>query len=513
MATIGGGFAIWTAVVGSVTVLNTVKGWIQELRQFQIEVRRGEQTLDELKLALDTSSANLEAWREMWDINRDIDKGYPRGLWGRTAANTIESHLSSIQRLHGEVENILNTHRGRKPAKILKLVTTSAPDILRKFEIINTQMSSVKSLSDAAFKNRHQAEMDAAKSKEILGSAKEIMFLRAIYDSRIPSGDFYDSFCAAKARLPSPNAKLEMDIYRQYLGPLDTRSMLQLQYNIYLPVASFSFYDLVVEGPLPIEAEPTSSYSSFIEACQESRLNTARQFFKVGNTWFGSKESRAAPAVDKSFRQHGDLWLQRLKPISSIFYSLTTTYDDLPDQDFPLSERIMFAFKTAEYGFFFCGTNWMADLKIRNVHSGRDGQQTRHFYLETNGTPRRTPPNGHNERRRNAHQFARDALLVGTLILQAGTGQFASYSRNHKGEHSFCMHPIATQNNAATETKTLSEVCMLLQRAISDDYAKAVETCVQCGGKWLRDSKNESLSAEDLCNKMLQEYYNHVYLP
>ncbi|KAF7535474.1 hypothetical protein G7054_g5360 [Neopestalotiopsis clavispora] len=448
----------------------------------------------------------------MWDIDGQIGHEWPRGLWGRTAADIIESHLAFIERLIQEIRVILKHYVAEKSARSLEFVMNSAPDVLKKLESIGIQMASVKALSDDAFKVKHQAEMNLAQSRERLRGARDNVFLGTIYESRDSSGRFYDSFCIAKATLPSPQAKLEIDVYSKYISPLDPATRLKLQYNLYLPV-EFSSYDVVVEGPLPLDSEPRASLSSFIEACRETRLSTTRQLFKVGNSWFGSKESREAAIGGQKPRRDPISWLRRMKPVSSILYSLTTAKQELADQDFPLSERISFAFKTAEYGFLFCGTNWMANVRLKNVQTVRDEEQIRRFYLETNGMRQKKPLDTLDERRRNARHFAEDTLLIGILMLQTGTGQVATYLRSQKGEHIFRMSPSTTVDHAGAENKTLSEVCTLLQRAIGDEYAKAVETCIQCGKKWLHDSKNESLSAKDLCNKMLQEYYNDVYLP
>ncbi|KAJ6126207.1 hypothetical protein N7471_010700 [Penicillium samsonianum] len=528
--------AIWAIVTNSINAINTVKGWIQELRRLQKQVQHLEQKLDELMLKYQSSQATLEAWAEMWEINENTNKNYPRGLWGKTASEVIENHLKSISNRHQNIQELLGLTSKEKPINpeesadsktgfsrlfkkkktskgnclsSLDMVMNKVPNVLDEFESIKTLMATVKELSEEAFKHKHQKVMLSEQSRKTLTQARNTMFLNAVYNSRIPCKAFYDSCYDAKKRFKSSDVHLEMDIYPQDLDPNNPRTVYELQYFLYFQVHT-NIEEYTVAGPLSEDAVSGPNSSNLYTACMKTRNSFTRQLFKVGETWFGSTVPRDS---DRVIPREPDARKDKLKPLESILYDLSTKIADQPVVKFPLSERIRFAFKIAQWGFFLCGTSWMVNLRLRNIRSIRDSTSMRHFLLETPAS-QIVLADARNERKEHNRQFAEHAFSIGILLLEIGTGRELERVGNdkHTGFTFFFCLPGMTKAPTA-KPKTIIEISGILKEAFGDEYVKAVKTCLHCKDSWIWDANKESLNPEDLYNQMLDEYYVDVYLP
>ncbi|KAH8890118.1 hypothetical protein GQ53DRAFT_615945, partial [Thozetella sp. PMI_491] len=452
--------AAFAIVNGTISSINTVKGWIQELRTFQKQVHKAEQTLTQLMLAYLDSELALK-------------------LWAKIAEQT--------------------------PINRLMVVTETAPDVLEKLKIIDTLMARVKVRSEEAFKHKHQRSMIPEQSKTILAEANRATFLKAMYNSRIPSKSLYNSCCDAREKFQSPNIQLEMDICQQELEPSGARPLYELQYALYFP-AENRIREYVVAGPLSPDKDPGPDLGSLYAACagEEGEADTM-QYFKIGAVWFGSRRPGDPGGLiphDAEDRQ------ARLKPLGSILYDLRLKE---PIDAFPLAERLQFAFKVAQWGFFLCGTSWMANLRLKNVRSIRDRAKTRHFLLQTQAPPVVIADT--EDRKEQARLFAEHVFSIGILLLEAGIGRsLVKLDWDAENGYSFHLCPVRMSNAARNKPLTAAEASTELQRAVGDDYVKAVKSCLECENL-MRTAQKAPADPRDLCVKMLNEYYTNVYLP
>jgi transposase-like protein len=101
------GVAVIGAVSAIVNTINTVKGWITELRQFLKDYEEAGRTIQELGLRFDICQTELEFWMRMWGVEKPTSRRYQRQLWDQSGMETIASQLTSINSLSESIKDRL----------------------------------------------------------------------------------------------------------------------------------------------------------------------------------------------------------------------------------------------------------------------------------------------------------------------------------------------------------------------------------------------------------------------
>ncbi|EGU84881.1 hypothetical protein FOXB_04605 [Fusarium oxysporum f. sp. conglutinans Fo5176] len=450
------GFAIWAVIASTVGVINTVIGWIQTVRKFKKKLDDVEETLREIELGYAGSESSLEGWKAMWEID-DREK--------------------------------------------LQVVRKTAPKVLRKLDVIKDYMATVKERSKEAFEHKHQMPISPAQSRAQLSLAWKKMFFELGYESRITSKGFYDSCREAKEKFESNHIELEMDIFRQVLDPnkqVNPTMTLELRYSIIFPLQT-RIQEFSVKGPLSFERDPPWTSASFHGACLEALSSSGSQFFRVQSggeeEWFGST---VPPACKQMFPQGR---VSQGEKLNTMLYHLHTPIASQPANKFYLPERIRFAFKVAECGFFLCGTSWLVDLRSRNIRSIRDIDHNRHFLLKTEASR-------YGFEDAQYQRFAEHRFAIGVLLVEIGTGKsverFSPSSEGAGYTFSLCQAGTTAVSNVGMD-KVLSD----LSEVMGVPYAESVKACLR------HRARRQTSPAEprEAYREMLEEYYFNVYQP
>ena len=194
---------------------------------------------------------------------------------------------------------------------------------------------------------------------------------------------------------------------------------------------------------------------------------------------------------------------EHLKCLTSMLYDLNLTIAQQPLHLFPLQERIRFAFKVAECGFFLCGTPWLLDLKAANITIIRDGDSNSHFLLETKGSKFI----GRDDR---MHYFLSYIFAIGKLLVEVGIGRTVTplFIANTLGTRPDHVFKINGKQIWADEAIEMAGTVMGL------DYAAPVRACLYPNKTWAeaRGLVDPERHVERY-QKALQKYYTCVSLP
>lgn len=476
-----------TAVNGTIASMNTVKTWIQELWELRTKLKNAENTLAILTLQYQTSVTALSSWSDFWGISGNTTiQNFEQGLWGKAISDLIQKKLKFISDRHDEIKDLLGLPLRHKLKSIdsLKVIMKTEPDVRRRLEAIKKEMEEVKEVSERAFNKRHHQNMTSETSQCAMDKAKTNIFLDAIFNSRKPSTEFYQSCFRDCDRFESNNVHLGMDVYPEDLdiGP----SFYQLQYILQFPGTR----KYTIEGPLDgVNGAFEAFEPSMYEACDKTHSHSTRKLFRVGAFWFnvtnGDQNSRA----------------DRLRPLKDILYDLNSK---VLATGFPLSERIHFAFELAQLGFFLCGTSWMADLQLKNIQSIRDGQD-RHFFLDIHVS--RSALSNHKDKQ--IYHFAQHAFYIGLLLLQIGTGKtLVNYDHDY-GNLTF--HLVSSSGEKLDAS--IDSIPALVQYPIGQQYKEVMKRCLQDPTNWIRELKGGAHDRDNVYSKVLSEYYLKIYTP
>ncbi|CAG9948978.1 unnamed protein product [Clonostachys rosea f. rosea IK726] len=258
-------FASWAAICATVNTINTVKGWVSELRDFVREVREVNQIMLRMENEYTTVQAEVQLWLKMWDVDQNVSRRWLLALWGKTSG-TITQQMELIQVLLQEIEQTLgkfretpamtSTSQSKRLRKSVKFVRSAGPKIIRKLESTRTTIAVVRRLSKDAFQihNGKHVQGDIILRSDLEPEKWNHLF-QDIYESRLASKELYEICYTARKKFFPDDLDLNIDIFRQRLGPLidqdrrdqDKRS-LPLHYHFLLTWES-KISELLVEGP------------------------------------------------------------------------------------------------------------------------------------------------------------------------------------------------------------------------------------------------------------------------
>ncbi|KAH7307945.1 hypothetical protein BKA65DRAFT_601806 [Rhexocercosporidium sp. MPI-PUGE-AT-0058] len=537
------GFAIWGAITGSIGAINSVKGWVLELRGLLKEAREAGNTLQKFSVQYETCKADLEGWRDMYGLDENVTTRYQIELWGKRDREAIRGCLQLIygtsEDIKGDAKwwgfnNVKNSAGSKRKAQIkegskkktLEFVTSKSPDLLKKIDLIRSQTAEMKAIARSAFSRKHQKEfsgdfLSAAKLEEV----KQTILFQLAYETRLGSKGLYHSCYAASRKTstektPIKNIKLEMDLLRR--GVVDsttaaTNESIALQYQL-LVAWPEKLLEIMVEGPLSPEIQP-SQYSSndgdFYQACIKALGTKESGAFQVasiaGATWFRSyvppEERRITRFKNDQNPFRND---NELRPLSTLLYELNTSIASEPADKFPRSERIKLAFKIVECGLFLSGTPWLTDLKSKQIQRSRRGiDYNRHFLLETSAL--KTDFDDSHFRDFAAHVFA-----IGILLTEIGTGRLVHEIPRRSKTLGQGLSLYAAQTDPPSNPIMFSDARineLLVEATMGDDYANAVKVCLESKESWRQVAGHAAGVRSDVYKKVLAEYYLEVYLP
>jgi hypothetical protein len=558
------GFAIWGAISGAISTINTVKCWLTELRTFITEAQEAGETLQNFCDDYIACEADLELWAEMWGIEENVSKKYLLKLWGRSGSKAIAARLESIYRTHGDIKAILtlflqdagmlvsldlkkhqdakansmsrNTlaaesrrkvsekQKGLTIKKTVAFVSSKAPDIFRKLAHIQKQTTDMKTLSKSAFQNKNQIPISGDfLPKDKLEEIKTSILFQLAYETRMASRGLYQS-CYAASKKPIlkdyiKDIKLEMDLFRRGVADTTTvasREAMALQFRL-LVAWPARLLEVFVEGPFCPDRDPklyNAAGDGFYGACMKA-LDNDSETFQVSSvaeaTWFRSyvPPERRRKTWQKS-PQNPFEKEDQLKPLVSLLYDLNTTRTGEPADKFRRSERIRLAFKIVECGLFLSGTSWLADLKSVNIQrSARDQEQNRRFLLDTAASKADYDDD-------HFRQFVQHAFAIGVLLTEIGTGRLVAKVLPRSKTEGQCFSLYKTRTSPPSDPEELSgaQIFQLLAMAIGElGYAQPVKICLESKESWRQAINHTAEKRGEIYQGILAEYYLEVYSP
>jgi hypothetical protein len=195
-------FASWAAICATVNTINTVKGWVSELRDFVREVREVNQIMLRMENEYTTVQAEVQLWLKMWDVDQNVSRRWLLALWGKTSG-TITQQMRTVQVLLQEIEQRLrkfrealalkSTSQSKRLQKSVKFVSSAGPKIIRKLESTRTTIAVVRRLSKDAFQihNGKHVQGDIILRSDLEPEKWNHLF-QDIYESRLASKELYE---------------------------------------------------------------------------------------------------------------------------------------------------------------------------------------------------------------------------------------------------------------------------------------------------------------------------------
>ena len=528
------GFAIWGAITGSIGAINTVKLWIQELRAFVKEVKEAADTLRKFSVQYETCQADLEGWRDMYGLDEKVSTKYEVELWGKRQRDAVVGCLELVNSTSGDIQKIFaafwtdletmqNSGKGKKrkdnPQKMkldktLQFVISQSSDLQKKMTLIKEQIVEMKSISKSAFSRKHDKTItgDYLPTATLEEFQQSVLFQLA-YETRL----YQSCYAASKMRLADMTSikdiKLEMDLFRRGEANTTTaisKEVIALQYQL-LVVWPRRLLEFLVEGPLNPTIDPSqynSSDQDFYGACMKALAGESGNFQVqtiADATWFHS----IVPPETRRITHKKTFDENELKPLSTLLYDLNTPIAAEPTDRFPRSERINLAFKIVECGLFLSGTSWLSGLKSRLIQRSRRGiESERRFLLETSAPKAQFSDS-------DFRDFAKHAFAIGALLTEIGTGRLIHDIPPPSKTHGqgFSLFPARTGPRSDPIPFTGSRINDLLVVAMGDEYAKAVNVCLDSKESWKRARHHTAEGRADVYKKALADYYSEVFLP
>ena len=548
--------AVITAVSGTISTINTVKGWLADLQRFVREYRLAGSNIQKLFLSLQTLQTDLGLWMELWDLQQTTSRRFQAELWGNSHLNTmIELYVfikGSIDEIRRDLAAALKASDMLRPTpynklavsaslvvdfrkesteyqkrmsitKTLKFVHEKDAALSKKLLDLKDRLASLRTLSYDAYAAKHRVSLSNALSTEQLKMARTSILLQMALETRPASVGLYQSYldtCLVGTNdflSGSDSIRLDLSLVDDKILDLDaaqSRDSMILQYHLLVPWRSKGLnpLEILIEGPFdlgePLHIETESQPDrGFAEACYAALMNDTSEFRIPCRSEVRRFRSRAESKISSS--NPAD-W----KPLPKLLYCLDVPIAAEPALKFPRSQRIYLAYKLAQCGLLISGTSWLSKLGNQLVkRTPRDRSDTYHFILElptakdsaAESIIRETPQ----------HLFA-----IGVILFELGTGRLVNHTAFSRKANDIYPDVFIYEpgQDASTASKYKSANWQSqLTVSMGDNYTNAVKFCLAKKRRncWrqVRDVDLPLQIRETAYREVLEDYYIEVLRP
>ena len=476
--------AVIGAVSGTVSTINTVKGWVGELQTLIQHSKKAAETLQSLRLGLDVHQTDLSFRKEATDAQKEL----------------------SVK-------------------KMVSFANSQGPALSKRLLEIRDMLASMRVLSVNAYSAKHRISISNALTVKQIEEARTSVLLQMALETRHASMGLYQSYRETSRTDPnaSPSAsdtvRLGIDLIDDNAIDLDaaqSRNNIVVRYHLLVPWRSRPQrpLELLVEGPYePAKVFPKGTSKQdrgFLEACYAALLNASSEF-KI-----------QCPTEFRLFRSRTPLENQKLSSSAAGLTDLTELLYDLdikiaaePTLEFPRSQRIRLAYKLVQCGMLISGTSWLSRLENQVVkRTSRDEADDYHFLLELPAL-RESRSDG------SLWLISQHIFAVGKLLVELGLGRVVSDVSYRPGRH----HPDPDiSNHAPGSSPQLDNTTLKAAKWQSQliiimglNYTGAVKHCLAKKTKPCWDNAHDmglSPQAREIAYKeILEDYYTEVYMP
>lgn len=555
-------FAVLGAITGTISAINTVKGWQAEMRKLIQDCGEAGYTIQALYSDLLYRGSVLSIWAEYWGVQEDVTKRYLAGLWGEKHLHTILEYLTTIEKLFNKLKDnlypflldsrakdILLNGTGRQSRdrhltgnrlstllrpgsttrkdlsirKIVDFAHSKSPVMLRDLKDLDERILLLKNFTMTAFER--QWTIDKITEND-LESARITDFLSLILESRKASTALYQSFCQMSQKIfsASPGADsldyvyIELDVAHSE-DTLDImkaalRLSLTLKYHFLLAWPSMPPkcpLQLSIHGPLtPDDSEKLYGVGpgeeGFISACNAALSSENITFRCDSEITF---QSQAIPEDKKilGWRRND---VDTMDRVDKVLYDFSTLAYHSPIKEFPLQERIFLALKVSECGLLLSGTSWFTRLDTTRIRRSVVQDKARRYVLQTE-KPGEIAPEC------NFQTIAGQIYNIGIILVEIGTGHIVKGSLpspRNQGQLEYLMESLT--KNSRLSTWTEPNIYSELTASISEEYSGAAKFCLHPFriSPHLKTIDPRSDDAHrKACLDLLKDYYSHVYQP
>ena len=532
--------AIIGAVAGTVSTINILKTWVEELLLFLEQYKDVGDTLQSINLSLEVHETSLRLWMKFWNLEQPTSRRFQRELWGKETLPTIERIFAAIRSALEETktevtellqdyfkprsendtqlgltstiefrEQALGAKKGLARAKIVVFIRKNGPLLIARLQQVEERIVTLSDMSTKAFEARHRKGIGGALTEEQLAQAGSSMLVQMAIETRYASMGLYQSY---REKIESDTIILDVDLIDDTAIQLETvrfRNSVILKYRFAVPWPSKPQrpLEIVIEGPFDLEKQVEKSRvpldRGFAEACYAALMNAAAEFKIYCRAEVYSFRSRVPPdtIIASSAKD--------LKPLVNLLYRLDITVAEEPALYFPRSQRVKLAYKLIQCGLVISGTSWLSQLQngiLKRTPKCQNGDY--HFLLEFSCDAEVS-----NEKTFAA--ISQHLFAVGVLLVELGLGQpIRSAIWDDEG-------PVFTTftpgDGSARESLTSREWQSRLITYMGDDYTKAAKYCLAPKKGDLWDTVNQSDVEPDVRERaylgVLTEYYIKAYLP
>ena len=543
--------AIIGAVSGTVSTINTVKGWVGELRTLVRDSKKAGETLQILHDSLDVHQTDLSIWMDLWGLQQPNSRRYQRELWGTQCMNTIarlyasinssldqtKTDLASILRAAGMLQQRRDNNKvgsilvvdfrqeatdAQKKLSIKEIIgfaNSQGPALSKRLLEIRDKIVSIRALSVNAYAAKHRVSISNALTVKQVEEARTSVLLQMALETRHASTGLYQSYRESASPSASDIIRLGIDLIDDNAIDLDTtqsRNNIVVRYHLLVPWRSRPQKPLefLIEGPFEPEQVITEATSrkdrGFLEACYAALLDASSEFKIQCPTEFRLFRSRTPLESQKLLSSTAD-WIN----LTKLLYNLDINIADEPSLEFPRSQRIRLAYKLVQCGMLISGTSWLSRLENQVVkRTPRDEDNIYHFLLELPAV-RESLSEG------SFWAISQHIFAVGKLLVELGLGRLVSKVSYRPGSYNPDpdISNYAPGRDAGLDGTNLTGAEWQSQLSIimGLEYTGAVKHCLAKKTKpcWnnVHDVDLTPQAREIAYKEILEDYYTEVYMP
>ena len=536
--------AVIGAVGATVSTINILKTWVEELLRFLQEYQEVGQTLQSLDLSLVVHETNLRLWMKFWKLEQQTSRRFQRELWGKETLPAIEriyiAISSALEKTRAELAELLQEYfrprsenqaqlgltsiidfregavgakKRLSPKKIVVFIRKNGPSLKARLQEVAERVVNLRETSTNAFEARHRTAVGRALTEEQLDQAATSMLVQMAIETRYASMGLYQSY---RNKVGSKSITFDVDLIDDRAIQLESvrfRNSVVLKYRFGVPWPSKPQgpLEFLIEGPFDLERQAEQSSIAledrgFAAACYAALMNATAEF-KI--------HCRAEVYLFRS-RVPLDTIIASstndLKPLVNLLYRLDLQIAEEPALYFPLSQRVKLAYKLIQCGLLISGTSWLSKLEnkiLKRTPQGQNGDY--HFLLELSCDAEVS--NEETFAEISQHLFA-----VGVLLVELGLGQPI---RTVIWDNGRTLYPgfimLTPGEGSSPESLASRRWQSQLTTYMGDDYTKATKYCLaqKSGSFWdiVRQQDIEPEVRERAYLGILQEYYIKAYLP
>jgi hypothetical protein len=98
--------AVISVISGTVSIINTVKGWLIDIVKLCQNFKDSGNTVQDLAENFKAFGSDLGLWMEFWSLEEEVSMRYLRELWHKDVESVI-NQLTGIQALSKRFEDLL----------------------------------------------------------------------------------------------------------------------------------------------------------------------------------------------------------------------------------------------------------------------------------------------------------------------------------------------------------------------------------------------------------------------